>query len=174
MSADENAYEGRNNLCQLEIQKMKRNTYDQFAQEYSAVFCSRDENGLAADSRQFFDLIGEVEGLHVLDAGWGEGFAARVLSTRGAKVTAIDISTPLVEIGRSKNPEGQIDFRVADLSRPLPDSEDRFDLTVSNYVLNDVPDYKGFIRTGVSSDLRRYRQKWDPDSGHESILGLAR
>ena len=26
---------------------------------------------------------------------------------------------------------------------------------------------------GVSSDLRRYRQNWDPDSGHESILGLS-
>ena len=130
--------------------KKKRNTYDQFAQEYSAVFGSRDENGLEGDSKPFFDLIGEVEGLHVLDAGCGEGFVARVLSTRCAKVTAIDISKPLVEIGRSKDPEGQIDFRVADLSQPLPDSESRFDLVVSNYVLNDVPDYKGFIRTLAS------------------------
>ena len=129
---------------------MKRNTYDQFAQEYSAVFGSRDENSLAADSRPFFDLIGEVEGQHVLDAGCGEGFAARVLISRGAKVTAIDVSKPLVEIGRNKDPEGQIDFRVADLSQPLPDFGDRFDLVVSNYVLNDVPDYKGFIRTLAS------------------------
>ncbi len=129
---------------------MERNTYGKFAQQYSEIFGSRDENDLEGDSKLFFDLIGEVEGLHVLYAGCGEGFAARVLSTRGAKVTAIDISEPMVEIGRGKGPEGQIDFRVADLSQPLPDFEGRFDLAVSNYVLNDVPDYKGFIRTLAS------------------------
>ena len=83
----------------------------------------------------------------MLDAGCGEGFTARVLSTSGARVTAIDISEPMVEIGRGKDSEGQIDYRVADLSQPLPDFEERFDLAVSNFVLNDVPDYKGFIRT---------------------------
>ena len=129
---------------------MERNTYDQFAQQFAEVFGSRDENGLEGDSKVFFDLIGDVGGQRVLDAGCGEGFAARVLSARGAKVTALDVSEPMVEIGKSKDPKGQIDFQVADLSRPLPDFERRFDLVVSNYALNDVPDYKGFIRTLAS------------------------
>ena len=126
---------------------MKRNTYDEFAERFAEVFGSRDENGLGGDAKVFFDLIGNVEGLRVLDAGCGEGLAARVLNARGAKVTAIDICEPMVEIGRSKDPEGQIDFQVADLSQPLPDFESRCDLVACNYALNDVPDYKGFVRT---------------------------
>ena len=129
---------------------MERNTYDQFAQRFDEVFGSRDENDLEGDSKLFFDLIGDVDGLRVLDAGCGEGFAARVLSARGAKVTAIDISGPMVKIGREKDPQGQIDFQIADLSQPLPHFERRFDLVVSNYALNDVPDYRGFIRTLAS------------------------
>ena len=33
-----------------------------------------------------------------------------------------------------------IDFRVAGLSRPLPEFEGHFYLVAANYVLNDVPD----------------------------------
>src|SRR6266699_1372752 len=56
----------------------------------------------------------------VLDAGCGEGYLSRILAHRGANVTGIDISTRLVEIGRAKDPEGQITYQVADLSQPLP------------------------------------------------------
>ncbi len=149
---------------------MERNTYDQFAQEYSVLCGSRDENVLEGDSKLIFDLIGEVEGLYVLDAGCGEGFAARVLNTRGAKVTAIDISEPMVEIGRGKDPEGQIDFRVADLSQPLPDFESRFDLAVSNYVLNDVPDYKGFIRTLASVTQQGGRMVFSLNNPYSAVF----
>ena len=106
----------------------------------------------------------------MLDAGCGEGFAARVLNTRGAKVTAIDISEPMVEIGRGKDPEGQIDFRVADLSQPLPDFESRFDLAVSNYVLNDVPDYKGFIRTLASVTQQGGRMVFSLNNPYSAVF----
>lgn len=64
---------------------MNRNTYDQFAERYVEVFGERDETDLQGDSKVFFDLIGDVAGQHVLDAGCGEGFAARVLCARGAR-----------------------------------------------------------------------------------------
>ena len=40
-----------------------------------------------------------------------------------------------------------------DLSRPLPHYRHTFDLIVSNLVLNDVPDYRGFITT-LSASLK--------------------
>ena len=50
---------------------MERNTYDQFAQEYSVLCGSRDENVLEGDSKLIFDLIGEVEGCMCLTLGVG-------------------------------------------------------------------------------------------------------
>lgn len=130
---------------------MERNTYDAFVQPYADLVRIREttyQND--ADLKQFFALIGDVRGLDVLDAGCGEGFVARILSARGARVTAVDISAPLVELGRSKGSESPIDFRVADLSHPLPEFDGHFDLVAGNYVLNDVPDYRGFIATIAS------------------------
>ena len=50
-------------------------------------------------------------------------------------------------MGRSKDPENAIDYRVHDLSTPLPEQQKSFDLVASHLVLNDVPDYIGFIKT---------------------------
>jgi 2-polyprenyl-3-methyl-5-hydroxy-6-metoxy-1,4-benzoquinol methylase len=130
---------------------MERNTYDAFVQPYADMVRAREatyQND--ADLKQFFDLIGDVHDLDVLDAGCGEGFVAHILSARGARVTAVDISESLVELGRSKGSESPIDFWVADLSQPLPEFEGHFDLVAANYVLNDVPDYRGFVATIAS------------------------
>jgi SAM-dependent methyltransferase len=86
----------------------------------------------------------------VLDAGCGEGLLARILAARGAHVTGVDLSPRLIEMARAKNSDGTIDYRVANLSRPLPDLAGRFDLIGSYLVLNDVQDYRGFAATLAS------------------------
>jgi len=87
----------------------------------------------------------------VLDVGCGEGYLTRVLAARGAVATGIDVSPRLIERARQKDPAGQIDYRVADLSQPQPDLAGRFDATVSYLVLNDVRDWPGFAATLASS-----------------------
>jgi ubiquinone/menaquinone biosynthesis C-methylase UbiE len=62
-------------------------------------------------------------------------------------VTGIDLSPRLIEMAREKDPDRQIDYRVADLSRPLPDLIERYDAVASYFVLNDVEDYRGFAST---------------------------
>ena len=123
-----------------------RNTYDDFAEQYSAMVSDVDVGSDPVLS-VFLDIVGDVQGLRCLDAGCGDGLVARLLAGRGAEVCAIDISAPLVELGRAKDPDHSIDYRVHDLSRPLPDLEKSFDLVASHLVLNDVPDYAGFVRT---------------------------
>ena len=56
----------------------------------------------------------------------------------------------MIQIAREKDPDGAIEYRVGDLSKPLPEYEEHFDAIASRLVLNDVYDYKGFIATLTS------------------------
>ncbi len=125
------------------------NRYDDYAVEYAALVAEREGQGLADDPimPRLLDLLGDISGLSVLDAGCGEGYLARILAGRGATVTGIDISPRLIELARARDAEGAIEYRVADLSAPLPEYDRRFDLIASHLVLNDVPDHRGFIAT---------------------------
>ncbi|HEX8007037.1 MAG TPA: methyltransferase domain-containing protein [Trebonia sp.] len=57
----------------------------------------------------------------------------------------------LIDAAREKDPDNAIDYRVADLSRPLPDDAGRFDIVASYLALNDVAEYRGFIATLAAS-----------------------
>ena len=75
-----------------------RNTYDDFAEQYSAMVSNVD---LSSDPvlSVFLDVVGDVQWLRVLDEGCGDGPVAGLLASRGAEVCAVDISAPLVELG---------------------------------------------------------------------------
>ncbi len=127
----------------------KVDTYDDFASQYTEYMARREQTGIESDPimPRFLALLGDVSGLSVLDAGCGEGYLSRIVASMGASVTGIDISPRLIEIARSKDPEGKITYLQADLSQPLPENREHFDLIVSRFVLNDVADYRGFLHT---------------------------
>jgi 2-polyprenyl-3-methyl-5-hydroxy-6-metoxy-1,4-benzoquinol methylase len=70
------------------------------------------------DRPAVLDLIGEVDGLRVLDAGCGPGFYASELVARGAEVTAFDSSPTMVSLAQARLGTGS-DVRVWDLESPL-------------------------------------------------------
>jgi 2-polyprenyl-3-methyl-5-hydroxy-6-metoxy-1,4-benzoquinol methylase len=128
--------------------------YHASADAYATYVADREEHGADGDPfgilPPLLDLLGELTGQTVLDAGCGEGYLARVLASRGASVTGIDLAPRLIEDARRKDPDGTIEYRLADLSQPLPDDIGRFDAIASYLVLNDVRDYRGFARTLAS------------------------
>lgn len=130
------------------------NPYDDYAEEYAKGIASLEEAGVEGEPLgllpRMLDLLGNLDGLTILDAGCGEGYLSRVLASRSAKVTGIDVSPRLIQIAREKDPDGAIEYRVGDLSKPLPEYEEHFDAIASRLVLNDVYDYKGFIATLTS------------------------
>ncbi len=125
------------------------NPWDEHADVYAAWIAQREPADLASDNllTRMLNLMGQVEGLDVLDAGCGEGFFARILAARGARVTGIDLSPRLVHLARQKDNDSVITYHVADLSEPLPALEGRFDVIGSYLVLNDVRDYQRFVTT---------------------------
>jgi 2-polyprenyl-3-methyl-5-hydroxy-6-metoxy-1,4-benzoquinol methylase len=130
---------------------LKRSDYDDYATEYATLVAWRERDGAGSDDLgivpHLLDLLGDVSDRVVLDAGCGEGYLARILVTRGARVTGIDLSPRLIALARARDSVGRIAYQVADLSAPLPDLRASFDAVASYMVLNDVEDYQGFAAT---------------------------
>ncbi len=133
---------------------LQHNTYDQFADEYAQSYVQHGFNfNLDLIIPRLVQVVGNVDGLTVLDAGCGEGIVSRTLTGTAVQVVGIDVAPRLIAYARERNVTHTMTYEVHDLSRPLPQYTQTFDLAVSNMVLNDVPDYQGFIST-MSSVLK--------------------
>lgn len=131
------------------------NPSDEQASRYRELVAEREQADPAENpiTSRMLALLGELTSREMLDACCGEGFFSRILAALGARVTGIDLSARLIEMARDRqqpnamSPTEAIDYRVGDLSRPLPELDGRFDLIASLLALNDVRDYEGFART---------------------------
>ena len=98
--------------------------YDACASQYAANVARREGAEAGRDPfgllQPLLELLGDLPGRRVLDAGCGEGYLARALTTGGAEVTGIDLSTRLIELARARDPGGRIDYRVAGQTRTCP------------------------------------------------------
>ena len=82
-------------------------------------------------------LVGQPDGMHVLDVACGEGFYTRMLRQRGAsRVTGVDLSTGMIELAQRQEAEHRlgINYLVGD-ARQLPEAG-AYDLAVAAYLLN--------------------------------------
>lgn len=92
-----------------------------------------------------WDFLGDVDGLTVLDAGCGTGYLTAKLHAAGATTIGVDFSEEMVAIARSDATE--CDFRVDSIDRLDTLADETVDAVVSNYVLMDLPDMEGAIRS---------------------------
>src|SRR5262245_963786 len=94
-----------------------RRSWDQAANPYTTGQAS----GLDHYRYDFFGpaqvtICGDVRGLRLLDVGCGSGYFAREMASRGARVTAIDISPRMIELAQRRESESPlgIEYDVAD------------------------------------------------------------
>ena len=124
--------------------------YDRYAVEYAAYVATREQHGLDADPfgmlSHILVLLGDVANQDVLDAGCGEGYLARILAARGARVTGVE-SRPARRAGTHEAVSPGHRLPGGRSERALPDLAGRFDAVASYFVLNDVEEYRGFART---------------------------
>lgn len=110
----------------------------------SAVWAEATDDSLwneVLDRRPIRSLLpSTLKGLAVLDAGMAAGTIAVDLLDRGADVTGIDLSPPMVETARHRC-GGRGRFLVADLGEPLPFDEASFDGIVASLVLHYLRDW---------------------------------
>jgi ubiquinone/menaquinone biosynthesis C-methylase UbiE len=87
------------------------------------------------------ELIGDPQGLAVLDIACGEGFYTRLVRQRGAaRATGVDLSQGMIDLARRQENRHRlgIDYVVGD-ARDLPGTP-KVDLAVAAYLLNYARD----------------------------------
>jgi 2-polyprenyl-3-methyl-5-hydroxy-6-metoxy-1,4-benzoquinol methylase len=87
-------------------------------------------------------LIGDVNGLKVLDAGCGNGYFTRELTRKGAKTIGVDFSQTFIDYCKKKEENEKLgcEFIQASLVDLSEINSNEFDLVVSNIVMVDVSD----------------------------------
>jgi SAM-dependent methyltransferase len=97
--------------------------------------------------RPHLELLGDVSGKRVLDAGCGEGRFARMLAERGAAVTAVDLCERMIGhalAAEAEKPRG-IHYVQADMSDMAMFAAGAFDAAAAYLSVIDVPDYERAI-----------------------------
>lgn len=93
------------------------------------------------NSRAFFAMLPDVDGLVGLDIGCGEGYNTRLLAERGALITAVDISEVFVGYALQAEQERPLGIRYQIASAvELPFEDDSFDFATGFMSLMDVPE----------------------------------
>ncbi|HOP26664.1 MAG TPA: class I SAM-dependent methyltransferase [Candidatus Sabulitectum sp.] len=106
---------------------------------------SGDRNRRQNSDPVLWEMAGPVEGRTVLDAGCGTGYLTALLAGRGADVVGVDFSSEMISIARKRNPG--IRFEVDSCTDLQTIQDNAYDLLVSNYVLMDLPDLRGAVRS---------------------------
>lgn len=112
--------------------------YDRMADEF-LLHAEDSAYNAHYDRPAVLDLIGDVAGRRVLDAGCGPGLYAEALLERGAEVLGFDASTAMVDLARVRVGD-RADIRVARLDEPFPYADDSVDLVLCALAIHYVAD----------------------------------
>lgn len=113
---------------------LSTNTLKRFADVQRKVLALRAAHGLG------------TEALEVADVGCGAGSQAIQWAAAGHRVSAIDISAPLVEIGRQRaaKRDAAISFAVGSATA-LPYTDESFDVVLLPELLEHVPEWESCL-----------------------------
>lgn len=107
------------------------NTYDKL------VGLEGDRNHKFVINPTIFDLLGDLAGKKVLDAGCGNGYLSQRLGEVAERVVGVDFTEDLIDIAKKRNNKKNIEYIVGDLEH-LNFDDQLFDIVLCNLVLMDV------------------------------------
>lgn len=123
-----------------------RRVYAAFADRYAALAPTKPHNGLY-ERPASLGLLGDVNGLRVLDAGCGPGICSEILARGGASVSGFDVTPEMVALARDRCAGLDAEFRVGDFSGPLDWLGDgSFDRVLCSLALDYVRDLAPVFR----------------------------
>lgn len=99
-------------------------------------------------------IIGDPKGKIIYDIGCGNGYMARSLAKRRAKVFSSDLSKNLVEEARVKSKKLDIQYAVHDATDFSLYQPDYFDIVIINMVIHYIKDLDKLLK-GISKVLKK-------------------
>jgi len=92
-------------------------------------------------------IVGNVKGKRVLDLSCGEGYHARILARKGAKVVGVDFSRKMIKLAskREKDEKLGIDYYVSDAANLRKFESGCFDVVTCFMALMDIERYEDAI-----------------------------
>lgn len=113
--------------------------------DVSEKWCNLDQSVRAGMlDAEVLDALGEMAGQRVLDIGCGEGRFCRILSSRGASVTGVDITETFISRARALG--GDETYLISDAEDLSELDDESFDLAVSYIVMVDLYDLPSAVR----------------------------
>jgi SAM-dependent methyltransferase len=89
--------------------------------------------------------LGDVSGARIIDLGCGEGRFSRMLAQRGANVTGVELSAPMLRAALEARVKDET-YLPADMENLSAIQDAHFDIAVAYLTLLDVLDYQSAIR----------------------------
>ncbi len=95
-------------------------------------------------------LMGEVQGVSILDLGCGCGVDVAAYTKMGGTVTGLDKSGAMIELAKERYPQLSDQFVTSDFTQGLPFSDNQFHLVYARYALHYAKELDG-----VFSEIHR-------------------
>ena len=136
-------------LCELSMEDRIRQQWEENAEAFTDLIAGvGTPHHKAILNPCVEELLGDVKGKHLLDAGCGEGYLARHYAKKGAKVIAIDISPRLIATSKKITADEGLDieYRVDDVCNAKSLENGTFDIVLSNLVLLNIPCIDGALK----------------------------
>ena len=124
-------------------QPLAYEAYQRLAAAYSQLGETKPHNAYY-ERPAMLELLPDVQGKFVLDAGCGPGIYARELAQRGATVTAVDASDNMLrEASQRLKDVATVSLRQLDMSKvPLPFEDQSFDLVNAPLCMDYIEDWR--------------------------------
>ena len=132
------AFPERANLAAMS--ERTRNAYDQWASTYD----SSPNPQIVLEFPDVLGLLAPLAGETVLDAACGTGRYTAAMAEQGAAVIGLDFSPEMLAVARRRMPA--IEFRAADLTKPLPFLSHDFDAILCAQALKHIADLAFVMR----------------------------
>jgi 2-polyprenyl-3-methyl-5-hydroxy-6-metoxy-1,4-benzoquinol methylase len=89
------------------------------------------------ESHTFFDMLGDITNLNILDLACGEGFYTRQLKLRGAaNVVGVDISEEMISLADEAEQSDPLGLTYHCQNALSLDLHEKFDIVTATYLLN--------------------------------------
>lgn len=119
--------------------------WDNNADQWHKLFGENDLNRCDLLDPLIMQILGDVSGKKILDAGCGDGYLCRKLARRGASLTGVEISGKMLDfaVDEQKKAPLAISYHHASCSSLPFLMASSFDVVVTNNVNQDLEDYRG-------------------------------